>query len=196
VGGGTAPRVTIEAGRKVLRVGGIIQSVAVDSSYTADVWDALLPPDRPASALILGLGGGTVALLMTQRWGPLPITGVEWDPAVAWLAQHEFGLAALPHVRVEIADAFAYVRRCTEQYDAICVDLYTAGKLSHGVLGGTFLRDIERILTPSGTVMFNFWRSSHVRDQIRRVERYLDVWDVIEVDDNIVVRCRRREQGT
>ncbi|MGH2503248.1 MAG: hypothetical protein ACRDID_12125, partial [Ktedonobacterales bacterium] len=51
---GLAPRVTLEDGRKALRVGGVIQSVAVDERYIPDVWDAMLPLRQPASALILG----------------------------------------------------------------------------------------------------------------------------------------------
>ena len=40
---GARPRVLVEEGRTVLRVGGAIQSVAVDAAYTPDVWDAMLP---------------------------------------------------------------------------------------------------------------------------------------------------------
>ena len=71
--------VRLEAGRKVLRVGGVIQSVGVDAAHIPDVWDAMITAARPANALILGLGGGTIATLLTQRWGPLPIVGVERD---------------------------------------------------------------------------------------------------------------------
>src|SRR5258708_29545977 len=104
--GGAQPVVRIEAGRKVLRVGGVIQSVAVDETYQQDVWDAMLPRTQPANMLILGLGGGTIASLATQRWGPLPIVGVERDPAVAWLAQHRLGLVHEPQVHVIVASAF------------------------------------------------------------------------------------------
>ena len=86
------PIAVVEQGRLVLRVGGVIQSVGVDETYQADIWDALLPHNQPTNALILGLGGGTIAHLMTQRFGPLPITGVECDPAVVWLARQQFGL--------------------------------------------------------------------------------------------------------
>ena len=55
------PIAVIEQGRLVLRVGGVIQSVGVDTSYQADIWDAMLPHNSPANALILGLGGGTIA---------------------------------------------------------------------------------------------------------------------------------------
>lgn len=186
------PFVTIEAGRKVLRVGGVIQSVSVDENYSRDVWDALLPSERPANALILGLGGGTIAALMTQRWGPVPIVGVERDPAVAWLAQREFGLAALPHVHVVVGDAFEYVRRCEDQFDAICVDLYVAGRMAHGVLGGAFLRDVERLLTAEGTITFNLWRSPYLADQLNRIRRHLEVRELTDVDENVIVTCGRR----
>jgi spermidine synthase len=185
------PVVAVEAGRKVLRVGGVIQSVAVDETYQRDVWDAMLPERPPANALILGLGGGTIATLLTQRWGCLPITGVERDPAVVFLAQHEFGLDRLPNVRIEVADAFAYLRECATRYDVLCVDLYTAGKLAHGVLAGPFLRDVARCLTPEGTAIFNFWRGPYLSDQLRRVGRALEVTRTLEVDENILAHCRR-----
>ena len=110
------PMVVIEQGRPVLRVGGVIQSVGVNETYQADIWDAMLPRERPANALILGLGGGTIASLLAQRFGALPITGVERDPAVVWLARHEFGLDALAHLHIVVADAFDYAQHCREQY--------------------------------------------------------------------------------
>lgn len=191
---GIKPFVTIEDGRKVLRVGGVIQSVSVDPTSSRDVWDAMLPQDiQPANALILGLGGGTIATLMTRRWGALPITGVERDPAVTWLARHEFGMAALPHVRIVVDDAFTYVRHCEERFDVICVDLYVAGKMAHGVLGGAFLHDVARCLTPNGLAAFNLWRSPYLPDQLRRLARVLDLRTTIEVDDNIIAYCASRE---
>ncbi|HEY1390913.1 MAG TPA: hypothetical protein VGF38_20425 [Ktedonobacterales bacterium] len=185
------PIVVVEQGRLVLRVGGVIQSVGVDETYQADIWDALLPHHQPANALILGLGGGTIAHLMTQRFGPLPITGVEFDPAVVWLARQQFGLDAHEHVRIVVADAFDYARRCREIYDAICVDLYTAGKMAHGVLGGRFLRDVGRLLSPEGEATINLWRSPYLDDHLRRIGRELLVREVVAVEENLVVRCGR-----
>lgn len=185
------PLVRIEADRKVLRVGGVIQSVAVDHAYTPDVWDALLPTSRPSSVLILGMGGGTVATLITQRWGDVSITGVERDPLVAMLALREFGVGQLGNVRVVVEDAFTYARRCQERYDAICVDLYVAGKMAHGVLGAPFLAHIHRLLTAEGSATFNLWRSAHLSDQLRRIERHLRIRSIDEIDDNIIVTCGR-----
>lgn len=185
------PFVTIEAGRKILRVGGVIQSVSVDEAYSSDIWDAMVPREQPANALILGLGGGTIASLITQRWGPIPIIGVERDPAVAWLARREFGLATLPNVEIVVADAFEYVRRCERRFDAICVDLYVAGRMSHGVLGGAFLRDVARLLTPEGAATINLWRSPYLSSQLHHVRRHLEVRELAEVDENVVAVCGR-----
>ena len=38
---------------------------------------------RRASALLIGLAGGTVARQLTAAYGPIPITGVEIDPEIA-----------------------------------------------------------------------------------------------------------------
>lgn len=186
------PVVVIEQGRPVLRVGGVIQSVGVNETYQADIWDAMLPHNRPANALILGLGGGTIASLLTQRFGPVPITGVECDPAVVWLARRQFGLDALEHLRIVVKDAFEFVRHCREQYDTICVDLYTAGKMAHGVLGPRFLRDVARLLTPEGEATINLWHSPYLDDHLRRIGRELLVREVVPVDENLIVRCGRR----
>lgn len=185
------PIAVIEQGRLVLRVGGVIQSVGVDTSYQADIWDAMLPHNSPANALILGLGGGTIAHLLTLRYGSLPITGVECDPAVVWLARNQFGLDAQAHLQIVLADAFDYARRCKETYDAICVDLYTAGKMAHGVLGVRFLRDVGRMLAPEGEATINLWRSPYLDDQLRRISRELLIREVVEVEENVVVHCGR-----
>src|SRR5262249_56497282 len=121
----------------------------------------------------LGLGGVPGAALMPRGGGWLPSLGVGHDAAGAGPARHEFGLDALPNVEVLVADAFAYVRRSDRCFDAICVDLYVAGQMTHGVLAGGFLRDIARLLTPSGAVTFNLWRSAALPDQLRRLSRQL-----------------------
>ena len=50
------------------------------------VWTALIPPDRVSSALILGLGGGTVAKLLREKWPEIQIVGYELDEAVVQVA--------------------------------------------------------------------------------------------------------------
>lgn len=186
---GSRPVAHVEDGRKVLRVGGVIQSVEVNERHVADVWDAMLPRKRPGSALILGLGGGSIATLMTRRWGPFPITGVERDEEIIEIARREFGIDQLDHLTIVAADAFAWMRSCRHTFDAICVDLYVAGKLAHGALSAPFLRDVCRSLAPSGEVTYNLWKSAYLDDQARRIAAYFHIESLDHADGNVIVRA-------
>jgi spermidine synthase len=126
---------------------------------------------------------------MTRRWGTLPITGVERDPEVVRLARTEFGLDQLTNLTIVTADAFAWMRRLSWTFGAICVDLYVAGAMAHGVVGGPFLRDTRRALAPDGEVTFNLWRSARLEDQTRRIGAYFRIAAVETVDDNVIVRA-------
>ncbi len=191
-GSAAHPVISVEDGKTLLRVDGIIQSVALNERHKPDIWDALIPDHHPESALILGLGGGTVASLLTRRFGAIPIVGVERDARIARMARDTFGINALENVQIVVEDAFAFMPRCEAHFDLICVDLYVAGKLEHGVLGGEFLRQISRALTVDGIATFNLWDSPYLDDQIRRLSRAVAIENVREVGGNVVVMCRRR----
>ncbi len=182
-------KVTREQGRSLLRVAGVIQSILVDERHQPDVWDAMLPAHRPEAALILGMGGGTIAALLTRRFGPLPIVGVEHDPHIVRLARETFGMGELPHVQIVTEDAISFVRQCRATFDLICVDLYTGGKLSHGVLNASFLRAVSALLSRDGTITINLWSSAYLPDQLRRIRRVLPIRDLVEVGSNVVVHC-------
>jgi spermidine synthase len=188
---GGSVRVTSEQGRSLLRVEGVIQSVSVGDGHEPDVWDAMVPARRPASALILGMGGGTIAALLTRRFGPPPIVGVEHNPHIAHLAHETFGMRDLPHVQIVVEDALSFVRQCRARFDLICVDLYTGGKLAHGVLDASFLRAVSQLLNRDGTIVINLWSSAYLPDHLRRIRRVLPIRDLVEVGGNVVVHCGR-----
>src|SRR5919205_297677 len=151
------PRVRIAAdeGQRALLVDGVVQSVAVDGPHLGPgYWPRMLPDVRPRRALLLGLGGGTIAHLLMRRFGPVPMVGVEADPEVLALARAEFGLD-LPSLTVVEGDALAYVAACAERFDYVCVDLYRGAELERGVLARPVLRGIKRLLTPGGIAVFN-----------------------------------------
>src|SRR5688572_25904299 len=69
-----APKVRIgeDGGRAALLVDGVVQSISpADGLAVGGYWAAMVPDERPRSALILGLGGGTLARLLQARWGDL-----------------------------------------------------------------------------------------------------------------------------
>lgn len=184
------PTIQIEDGRKVLRVGGFIQSVQVGSRHRPDFWDALIPDrDRVTRALLLGLGGGTVATLLARRFGSIAITAVEYDPQIVDIATQEFGLGHLENLRIVVADAFAFVRKHEGRYDLICVDLYRGRWLPREVLSCSFLRNLLRILDPAGITTFNFWLTPGVWARLRRLHSVLPVRELVLAEENVVARC-------
>jgi spermidine synthase len=188
----TMPRIEDRDGRKALVVGDYVQSVAVGDDHPFDVWDAFIPKRRlPWRVLILGAGGGTIAMLLTRRCGPIRIVAIERDPDVARLARDEFGLAHLDNVELIEADAFAWLATCDETFDLICVDMYVAGEIAHGTLATPFLRQVAERLTPGGIAAFNLFLTKRLPEQIHRLERVFNIVDRIQVGGNVVVHGMR-----
>lgn len=154
----------------------------------------MLPDQPPGSALLLGLGGGTVARLLAQRFGPTAITGVDESAAMLALAA-EFG-APLPELRLVQCDAFAFVHQDTARYGFIAVDLYRANRLARGVLALPFLRALAARLEPGGTVAYNLFRDFYLDDRVARLERVFERLRLEEIVANAVFhgRPRRRQR--
>jgi spermidine synthase len=190
------PVVRIESGRKVLRVGGVAQSMEVVPGRRPDVWDAMVPWRHAVRrALLLGLGGGTVAAILTQRFGRIPITAVDCDRDVVTLARQHFGVGELPNLRIVLGDAFAFTRDDPGPYDLICVDLFRANRMPPQVLGAGFLRDVGRLLSDRGMATINLFLSARVPAQVARIHQHLRVRHATEVEGNVVVHCSPRHAG-
>jgi spermidine synthase len=181
-----------DGGRPALAIDGAVQSVALDAGGAAGgYWAAMLPERAPRDALLLGLGGGTIAHLLVRACGPLPIVGVDDDPAVIALGRAAFGLD-LPNLEVVLADAFDYVAECRRSFDFVCVDLYRNGQIPARVCAPRFLADVERVLRPGGTLTLNLARDRLAGDRLRRIARRFAVVKRILVGFNLVVHCVRR----
>ncbi len=189
---GARVRVAEDEGQRALLVDGVVQSVAVEGPELGPgYWPHMLPDVRPRRALLLGLGGGTIAHLLVRRFGPVPMVGVEADPEVLALARAEFGLD-LPSLAVVEGDALAYVAACTERFDYVCVDLYRGAEFERGVLARPVLRALKRLLLPGGLVVFNLFRDRRTERRLHRL-RQVFPWVAAEpVGKNVVVRCHAR----
>jgi spermidine synthase len=179
----------VENGRRVVRLGAVVQSMEAGRAAAADIWGAMIPERRVRRALILGLGAGTVAMLLRRRYGPIRILGVDCDAAMVGLARREFGLGRARNVAVVIADAFQFVRRARGRYDLVCVDLYRGGRMPAQVLSARFLRDVRRLLGPGGTATFNLFRTRRTGGQLRRLTTILALEKIIVAGGNVAAHC-------
>ncbi len=162
----------------------------------------MLPPVCPRRALLLGLGGGTIAWLLAKRCPETDITGVERDAEVLALARTAFGLDALTQLTPVAADAFVWTEEQAERteavYDFICVDLFEAGRLAPGTLATPFLRRLAALLTPDGIMTINLMVTGRTPEQLHRLRRVFMIECEKRLRGNLVVQAHvaRLPDGT
>jgi len=175
-------------------VGDAADAEGADAEAVAGYWGLMLPARCPRRALLLGLGGGTVAALLARRCPGVALVGVERDEAVLALARAEFGLDAIPGLTVVIADAFADVaeRAAGEPggYDLICLDLYEGGRMAPGALATDFLRQLALLLAPDGILAVNLMRGGRLAEHLHRLGRVFAIERERCARGNLVVHCR------
>ena len=145
----------------------------------------MVPDQRPRRALLLGLGAGTVARLLCARFGPIPMVGVDDDPAIVALARTE--LADLGGLEIVQDDAFRYVAASTDRFDLACVDLYRGAQLQAAIVGRPFLRGLRALLAPRGLAAFNLFVDRRTQTRVHRISRVFRVLRTATVGKNVVV---------
>jgi spermidine synthase len=192
-----APRA---GGGLALEVNGVVQSVTVGDRGPDDAgyWGLMIPPERPKRALLLGLGGGTVASLLARVYPGCEIVGVEREASVLATARAELGLDEIPGLRVVEADAFVWAgeraRSEPRIYDYIALDLYVGGRLAVGTLGTLFLGEIAALLAPHGTLAVNLTTTMRLPEQIQRLEGIFALTETRRLWGNVVLLLRQREE--
>ncbi|HEY7023010.1 MAG TPA: hypothetical protein VH349_17970 [Ktedonobacterales bacterium] len=193
-----APRA---GGGLALEVNGVVQSVTVGERGPDDAgyWGLMIPPERPRRALLLGLGGGTVAALLAKVYPGCEIVGIEREASVLATARAELGLDEIPGLRIVEADAFVWVgehpRSEQGTYDYIALDLYEGGRLVAGTLGTLFLREIAALLASHGTLAVNLTTTMRLPEQIQRLERIFALVETRRLWGNVVLLLRQRDES-
>lgn len=118
---------------------------------------------RADTALLLGLGAGSVARSLWQRSATLQLDAVELREAVVEAAYTWFELPIDSRLEVYVADAGHFVTVMDRQYDLLIVDLYDARGEIELLLERDFLCACRDRLAPGGVLGINLWRVSPQR---------------------------------
>lgn len=131
--------------------------------------------DPPLNALVLGLGGGTVAYQLRELYPNVAITGVELDPIMIDLGKRF--LKWDDETKVIIGDAVTEVNKLNKsklQYDLVLVDMYVGEDVPEKLTTEKFVKDIKSLVNESGLAVFNRTYYGKKRDEAHAFEKTLD----------------------
>ena len=113
---------------------------------------------EPASALLIGLAGGTAARQLIAAYPAIEVVGVELDPAVIDVGRDYFALDQ-PNIEVVAADGRYYLKTSDRDFDVIGVDAYRQPYIPFHLTTVEFFRETVDHLTTDGVVVVNVGRT-------------------------------------
>ncbi len=169
--------VVLRKGKLLLQSNGAIYSWE-DNYYNFRVaferldW-AALPGDK---VLLLGLGLGSVPQMTEELFGKrLDYTVVEYDEAVAGLAEDYLLYRLESSITTIVADAEAYVHQCRERFDLILVDVFVDDLIPEEFNSVDFAERLKKLLYPGGCVISNRL-TYRPHDKVMAQRYYVTVW--------------------
>lgn len=109
---------------------------------------------------IIGLAGGTIAHQFTQVYGPVPIDGVEIDPAIVDVGRTYFAMNE-PNLHVHVQDGRTFIATTHEQYDVVAIDAFQQPYIPFQLTTKEFFSQIRSHLSPTGVVALNTAHTTH-----------------------------------
>lgn len=179
-----------ENGHRILRFGrrGARQSMVrvgdpdfLALSYLRVALSGLALQPEPARILIIGLGGGSLPMVLRKYYPAAVIDVVEIDPAVATVARDYFGFREDSRLRAHIDDGRRFVQASRQPYDVILLDAFGTQNVPPHLTTAEFLYEVKRIVAPGGVVIGNIWNRMANRLYDDMIRTYQDVFDDLYV---------------
>jgi spermidine synthase len=143
-------------------------------SYTRSMLSALLFTREPRSALVLGLGGGSLPRFLMHVFPTCRIDVVERRAKVVHVAHDYFHLARSRRLRTHVCDAAVFLREDPGRtYDLVLVDLHDRKGTAPLVTEAGFFASCARRVAARGVLAINLWtdHSENVPPSILRDHR-------------------------
>jgi spermidine synthase len=170
---------------------------------TFGTWDYFLaapyfnpPPALPAdvkSLALVGLAAGTIAKQYTAVYGPIPIDGIEIDPAIVQTGRDYFAMTE-PNLNVIVEDGRWALAHSRKTYDVIGVDAYRLPYIPPQLTTVEFFQSARDHLTERGALVINVGRAPNDRRLIEAMAATLHavfpsvhVMDVPDTFNSILV---------
>lgn len=187
-------------GNKRIVVDGLVQSGGLLKGVWEKGIDKLTTYNlQLTTCLILGLGGGTLAHLISKKWPKAKIVGIEIDKEIIRLGKKYFGLDKIPNLKIINADAIKLItdyRLPITDYQLVFLDLYLGRMVPPGSEKEEFLKGLEKILKKEGTIVINRLFSGEERKLVRqfigKLEQIFPQINLVRTDSNLLIFLRKR----
>ena len=144
---------------------------------------ALAFVDQPTSALVIGLGGGTIPSFLRKHYPSMKIDVVDIDPVVVEVAKSHFGFREDDKMRAHVEDGRRFVEQSKARYDLIFLDGFGTDSVPAHLTTREFLTAVKSILSERGAVVGNLWGRDVNRMYDSMVKTYRSVYDSIRIID-------------
>lgn len=150
-------------GRRFLRFGDdkATQSAALARSpllgvlpYVRESVELASRAGRVGRVLVVGMGGGSMGMLMRSRYPLAFIDLVEVDPVVVEAAEL-LGFQADARMVVTVGDGAAFIQAVRSRYDVVFLDAYDGLDVPEHLLSAEFFASVFAALAPGGVVLSN-----------------------------------------
>lgn len=187
-------------GDKRIVVDGLVQS----GGLLEGVWQKALltinhQPSAISNCLILGLGGGTLARLISKKWPRAKIVGVEIDKEIIRLGKKYFGLGGIPNLKIINDDAVKFINSYqlkVKSYQLIFLDLYLGRIVPPASEKEEFLKSLEKILKEEGIIIINRLFSEKERKLVRqfigKLEKIFPNISLVRTHSNLLIFLKKR----
>jgi len=131
-----------------------------DYFLSAPYFNPGFQPQQLKRVGIIGLAGGTIARQFTQVYGPVPIDGVEIDPAIVDTGRKYFDMNE-PNLHVYTQDGRTFLATTQAHYDVVAVDAFQQPYIPFQLTTREFFTSIRSHLSPTGVVALNTGHTTH-----------------------------------
>jgi len=146
---------------------------ALELSYTRSMMAFLLFAPPPRSAVLVRLGGASLAKFIYRALPETRLRVLEIKPEVVEVAHDYFALPRpCSRLSITIGDGARLIGEGGESMDALLVDAYDGRSLAASLATETFFRAARAALAPSGVLAMNLWSSDRgFARNLQRIER-------------------------
>ncbi len=167
---------------RVLRYDGVVYSrLYEDTPYTYEYWDFFMPlggikPDE--HMLMIGLGGGTIVRMITNKFSEVTFDVVEVDRVMADVTKKFIGEEL--RCNILFRDGAEYVKSSFAKYDVIILDAFISDRIPEEFLERDFVAAAYAGLKEEGILAINCISSMDgslsIGEYTERLSEFFDVY--------------------